>query len=162
MKKGLFFIAFFLAACTGYSQAYIPMPADSAVWRYRNYDIDYLTQVLDNILFVNGTDTIANGHTYHKIMSRTMKVTVPNDSIPPIVPVTANYADIVYGGMRESGKQVFLLDLHGEELIYDYNVIVGDSIPAYNGKKKVIAIDSVLISGVYRKRYLTSLSFYIM
>ena len=54
-------------------QAYIPMPADSAVWRYRINDLDYVTQILDNIIFLTGEDTIAFGHTYHKLMSRTCR-----------------------------------------------------------------------------------------
>jgi hypothetical protein len=132
------------------------MPADSAVWRYRITDIDYLTQIFDNILFLNGQDTFANGNTYHKIISRTCKQTGPEDFDPPFVDVVANGPDFYYGAIRESGRKVFLLAGSGEQLIYDFTVAAGDSVPAYSGKDKVTAIDSVWLGGAYHKRYLTT------
>jgi hypothetical protein len=155
MKKLLSFTLLLISGhCFG--QAYIPMPTDSAVWRYRIHDIDYLTQVLDNILFLNGQDTIANGITYHKIMARTCKQVGGPGYDPPYVPIDATIPDFYYGAIREQGKQVFLLAGAGEQLIYDFTVSVGDSIPAYTGKNMVTTIDSVLLNGVYHKRYLTT------
>jgi len=132
------------------------MPADSAVWRYRMYDIDYISQVMDCIMFVNGSDTIVHGKTYHKIISRAYNRVVPYGTIPPIVTADANVPDTYYGAIRDSNKQVFLLTIAGEQLIFDFNAVVGDSIPAYSGKDKVIAIDSVLLGGIYHKRFLTT------
>lgn len=167
MKKLLFFIVIVFSAHAVFAQSYIPMPADSASWRYREYDIDYVTQVIDMILFVNGTDTIApaalGGRTYHKIFSRGRIITVPNDSIPPIVTVDATYPDTYFGAMRDSGRQVFQLTLSGEIMMYDFTAAIGDSIPAYSGKDKVIAIDSVLLGGIYHRRFLTNDStFYVI
>jgi hypothetical protein len=78
------------------------MPADSAIWRYRIYDIDYETQVLDNILFLDGKDTIANGKSYHKIMSRTCRQVGGPGYNPPYVSIDATVADFYYDGRAVS------------------------------------------------------------
>ena len=160
MKKILFFTILFFSSHIGFSQVYVPMPVDSAVWRYRIYNPDYVTQVFDMILFVKGTDTFANGKNYHKIFSRARIYTVPIDSIPPVVSVIATYGDTYYGAMRDSGKQVFQLSGTGEQLMFDFNAVVGDSIPAFYGKDKVVAIDSILLSGTYHRRFRTNDSTY--
>ncbi len=132
------------------------MPADSAIWRYRIYDMELVTEVFDNILFINGKDTNANGQTYHKIFSRSYMQIVSSGTHPPILTVDASSPDIYYGAYREAGKQVFLLAGTGEQLLFDYNAGVGSMIPSYGGTIKVTAIDSILLSGVYHKRYLTT------
>ena len=156
MKKGLLSLLLFVVAHTCFSQAYISMPADSAVWRYRMYNIDYIEQVMDCIMFVNGSDTLVNGKTYHKIISRGYNRTVPYGTTPPVITAYANIPDSYYGAIRDSAKQVFLLTISGEQLIFDFNAVVGDSIPAYSGKVKVVAIDSVSLGGVYHKRFFTT------
>ena len=157
MKRCLVFICLLFSGLYVYGQAYISMPTDSgARWRYRLYDIDFTTQVLDNIIFLNGKDTVAGGYTYHQLMSRTHVQTVPIDSVPPELAYGASYADLFYGSIRESGKKVYFFSGAVEQLIFDFSVAVGDSIPAYGGKRQVIAIDSVLLNGVYHKRYRTT------
>ena len=140
-----------------HGQAYVPMPSDTAVWRYRILDIGDFTQVLDNILFQQtGKDTVSGGNTYHKLYSRThFQVEVPG-SPPPIVPVTASAPDVYFAAIRESGKRVYLLSAGGDQVIFDFNVNMGDSIPAGAGKKKVVSTDSVLVNGKYHKRYNTN------
>jgi Secretion system C-terminal sorting domain len=155
MKHFLLIVTLLFCDHTGFGQAYIPMPADSAVWRYRSFN-DIGTMVIDQVLFVNGTDTIAHGNTYHKIMTRSFIQTGPAGFSPPVVTVEANTPDTYYGAMRESGKQVFLLSASGEHPMFDFNAGVGDSIPAYLAKVKVTGIDSVLLGGTYHKRYLTT------
>jgi len=163
-KNILLFVIMVLPLCTGFAQSYIPMPSDSATWRYRFYNVDYVTQVIDCILYVNGTDTVApaalGGRTYHKVFSRSFIQTVPNDSFPPNVSVVANYPDTYYGAIRDSGQHVYFLTLSGETELFDFSVAINDSIPAYSGKVKVIAIDSVLLDGTYHRRFLTSDSTY--
>ncbi|MFI5196900.1 MAG: hypothetical protein ACHQD8_07400, partial [Chitinophagales bacterium] len=156
MKRLLFITFLFFASYNSFSQAYIPIPTDSAVWRYRMFNYDYQDQVMDCILFLNGTDTIAHGITYHTIMSRAYNRVVPHGYVPPVVSVDAGNSDVYYGAIRENGKQVFLLQVSGEQLIFDYNAAVGDSIPVYSGKKKITSIDSVFLGGVYHKRFLTT------
>src|ERR1019366_5279989 len=157
MKKQLLFILLFFSCQHGFTQAYIPMPADSgATWRYRIYDIDVLVQVIDQLIFLNGKDTIAHGNSYHQLISRSCRQTGSGSFNPPIVTAIATIPDIYYGAMREVGRKVYLLTISGERLMFDFNVAIGDSIPAYSGKIKVTAIDSLLLNGVYHKRYLTT------
>ena len=133
------------------------MPSDSgATWRYRIYDVDYITHIIDFILFLNGEDTIANGNIYHKIISRSASYIVPNGTNPPVVPVNATYPDIYYGAMRESGKEVYLLNGPGETLMFNFNAVIGSSVPSYSGTDEVVGIDSVFLLGIYHKRYLTT------
>lgn len=157
MKRLLFTFILVLSSGNCSGQAYIAMPSDSATWRYRIYDADYLVQVIDFILYLNGTDTIANGHTYHKIYSRQCRQEGPIGFNPPLVDEEATSADTYFGAIRESSKQVFELEGSAEQLIYDFTVAVSDSIAAYSGKDKVVSIDSVLLTdGLYHKRYLTT------
>ena len=137
------------------------MPTDSAVWRYRLYDADYLIQVIDCILYVNGTDTTDHGNTYHKIFSRVHKSFISIDSsLPPVTDVYASYSDTYFGAIRESGKKIFMLTNTAEQLIFDFNSSVGDSIPSSAGNDIVVAIDSILLAGTYHKRYRTNDSTY--
>jgi hypothetical protein len=157
MKTLLFLVILSLSSHFSFGQAYIPMPADSATWRYRIYDEDYLVQVIDFILFFNGRDTLANGNSYHQVFSRTALQMGPIGFNPPIVALDATSSDIYYGAIRESDKKVYLLAGAGEQLIFDFTVSVGDSIPAYGTKDKVVAIDSILLSdGLFHRRYLTT------
>lgn len=160
MKKLLLLILFFSPLSSAFGQTYIPMPGDSATWRYRIYDIDYITQVFDIMVFQNGEDTTINGKTYHKLFSRLNKQVGPYGFNPPIVPVTAIQPDLYYGAIRENGKRVYTLTSTNEQLIYDFNAVVGDSIPSSQDKVWVTKIDSVLLNGTYHRRYLTNDSSY--
>src|ERR1700761_5634499 len=98
MKFWFCLLSFFL--CTGASaQTYIPMPTDSAAWRYRIYDIDYVTQVFDIMIYQNGTDTTVNGQTYHTLFSRLRQQVGPYGFNPPVVAEQATYPDIYYGAI---------------------------------------------------------------
>ena len=157
MKKYLLTLLLSLCSLYGHAQVYIPMPADSgATWRYRIYDIDYITHIVDVIMFLNGEDTMAYGNVYHKIISRSASYVVPSGFDPPVVPIGASNPDTYYGAIRESGKKVYQLNNSGEALIFDFNALVGDPVPAYSGTDQVTDIDSVLVSGTYHKRYLTT------
>lgn len=157
MKRWLLCFFMLVAHLQTNAQAYISMPSDSATWRDRIYDEDFLTQVFDVIVYVKeGEDTIRDGKTYHKLYSRAHRQVVPNGTVPPVTPVTATTPDTYYGAYRESDKKVYYLFLSGEKLIYDFTVSVGDVIPAHIGFDTVTSIDSVLLGGVYHKRYLTN------
>lgn len=156
MKWLILILSMGIPAVTG-AQAYIPMPADSgATWRYRVYDIDYITQVIDNIIFLNGADTVAHGNTYHKLMSRSCRQVGGAGFDPAIVSIEANAPDTYYGAMREAAKRVYLLTGAGEQLVFDFNALPGDSIPGSASRVLVTATDSLWITGSYHKRYLTS------
>jgi len=162
LKNLFLFFTFLFPFLSCFGQAYIPMPADSAVWRYRIYDIDYITQINDFILFSRGQDTIANGHVYHQIFSRSSMQTGGIGFNPPIVTTEANLPDLYYGAIRDSNKMVYLLEGSGEELMFDFNAGIGDSVPANAGKIKVTGIDSVLLGSEFHKRYHTTDSLFYL
>jgi hypothetical protein len=140
----------------GSAQAYLSMPSDSAVWRYRIFNIDYFVQVLDNILFVNGQDTAFGGHTFRKIISRTCIKVGGTSFDPPIKDEVATTPDTYYGGIRDSAGYVYFLNGSAVSLIYNFNAHVGDYIPAPSGTLPVVSIDSVLLGGRYHRRFFTS------
>jgi hypothetical protein len=157
MKRRLLLFLFLLYTLPGSGQAYFPMPADSATWRYRIYDADFIVQVIDLILYINGTDTVANGQSYFQVFSRQCRQVGVSGFDPPIVAEEATSPDIYFGALRESNKRVYELAGAGEQLIYDFTASVGDSIPAFGGNDRVDGIDSVLLDdGLFHKRYLTS------
>ena len=133
------------------------MPADSgATWRYRLVIDDDESNVTDFLIYLNGGDTVALGNTYHKIISRNCIQYVPLGTVVPVVAENATLGDVYYGAYREVGKKIYLLYVSREVLMFDFNVVIGDSIPGYSGNLMVTAIDSIQLSGVYHKRYHTT------
>ncbi|MDG1332192.1 MAG: hypothetical protein P8P74_07670 [Crocinitomicaceae bacterium] len=77
---------------------------------------------------------------------------------------SVSYGEYYYGAIRESGKQVFLIQGgapdSSEYLAYDFNLSIGDTLPSPDGNpfadpdgRIISVIDSVLVFGNYRKRY---------
>ena len=73
-----------------------------------------------------------------------------------------NYYEYYFGALRENEKQVFLVpDFSSSEyLAYDFNLSVGDTLPSPDGNisanpigRIINTIDSVLVFGSYRKRF---------
>lgn len=157
MKKTLYSSLLLLLSYCGNSQTYYPMPSSDATWRYRLIVIDDNKDITDLMLFVNGTDTVSGGQTYHKVFSRSYLQHVDmSASLPPVTDATASISDIYYGAYRESDKKVYLLTASGEQKIYDFNAVVGSSIPGYSGLITVTATDSILLDDGYHKRYKTT------
>ena len=86
---------------------------------------------------------------------------------------SVNYYDGYFGALRESEKKVFLIrgntDSSSEYLAYDFNLTVGDTLPSpthfgiSDPENRIIeSIDSVLVFGTYRKRYLISSSRFVI
>jgi hypothetical protein len=157
MKTLLLIFMLSMITCTGYAQVYIPMPVDSASWRYRSFVVDEETEVIDFILYVNGSDTVVGGNTYHKVFSRTAHQFVPNSAPAPLVIDTdAAFSDIYYGAYRENDKKIYYLFPSHERLIYDFNMVPGDATPVYTGYDTVTTTDSVALADGYHKRYNTN------
>lgn len=157
MKNLLIFILFVFPIKYTYCQ-YIPMPSDSSSWRYRVNDIDgAIEHVNDLLLLFNGQDTIANGHTYHQVFSRSFITSGATYYNPPLVNVIANHADLYFCAIREDSQKVYQLNIGSESLIYDFTATVGSYIPAYTGTVRVTGIDSILLNdGLFHKRFLTT------
>ena len=161
--KGLILSILLLSISSScFSQAYIHMPSDSAVWRYRFYDIDFITQVMDMILYVNNEDTLHGGKSYHKVFSRSRYTAQDNSlPLPPVTDVVASYPDQYYGAYREEDKKIYYLTSSGaERLIYDYTAGVGDDIPSYAGTATIVSIDSIALADGYHRSFNTSISYF--
>ena len=160
MKKLLFSVFLLLFSYTGFCQDYFPMPANNATWRYRSKIVDDIVNISDFMLFLNGQDTVIFGNTYHQIFSRNSNQAGPLGFDPPIVAINATIPDVYFGGIREIGKKVYFFSGGSEQLIFDFNAVVGSYIPAYTGTIRVVSIDSILIGSIYHKRYKTTDSTY--
>jgi Secretion system C-terminal sorting domain len=164
MRYAAFLVLIGLLSGTAHGQAYIPMPTDSAYWRYRIVDVDdSVSSIYDFLLLVNGSDTTApSGRTYHKVMVRRASQTFYGSYIPPVTSLVANSWDEYYGGLRDSAGMIYFLwgSTGAEELIFNYNAAVGDLIPAYSSPKSVTAIDSIFLAGAYHRRFHTTDSAY--
>jgi len=146
-----------------YGQAYIPMPTSSVWWRYRMYVPELVTNVFDDAYLMEGNDTTAFGQTYSVITGRELFRSGRLGYDPPVKDDTADYPDVYYCAIREESKKVYQLTDTGEFLLYNFNVGIGDSIPDYFSNAAVTSIDSVLLGGVFHKRYMTSDSgFYVI
>lgn len=82
-----------------------------------------------------------------------------------------NYYEHYFGAIREAGKQIFLLpNLSSlEYLAYDFNLLVGDTLPSPDGNlsansngRIINSIDSVFVFGSYRKKYVVNNYKYII
>jgi hypothetical protein len=144
MKK-CFLIFFMLKISFSFGQSYTPFPDSNAVWVNHHYSFgsgwpDYIdpedVSEIKNYC-VNGVDTIIGSETYTQVTL-----------------CGSNYV----GAIRDNGGQIFYIpaDSIDEELLYDFTVQVGDTIPyafdiwSYSEPLIVQNIDSTFISGTYR------------
>jgi hypothetical protein len=119
------------------------------------------------------SDTVINNSVYYKLFTRIWSVLnwmgapppqcqgsyVLNDSLSPIAYV------------RDTLGKILLYDIqsNSDTLLYDFNLNIGDTLPLsfnnYHTDNTVVAIDSILVSSVYRKRFqimdVNSNTFYI-
>jgi hypothetical protein len=160
-------ILFCIASCSlkVSSQSYHPVIEDDKVWlesfnmgvNICNYESVYQLRF--------GGDTLINEFTYRKILSRTYSPVSAGPYCPPFV-LNQNWFELDYVFMREdtTARKVFIWTLgdnpDGEEvLLYDFNLQVGDTIPASGyvtgGIDCVIYSieDFLLLNGEVRKKY---------
>lgn len=151
------------------AQNYYPFPDSSAIWRMETAagsEPDPIF-IFHHSVFISG-DTLINGNTYHKLYNSNI---IASDTL------NSNYT----GAIREVNKKVYLqLDslaayniannyffcrwvnspdtsvLNKDLLLYDFSVVIGDTI-LYDYldsiKIEITSIDSILIQNQYRKRY---------
>jgi hypothetical protein len=150
------------------AQVYQPFPTDSSNWRqasatwflpvYEQWDYNYFFQ----------GDTVLSGQTYHKIYRTgtyayytvTMPFMIHTLTMGPYLTT-----DTYVGGIKEDGaKKIYFYPdtatVSSEQLLYDFNLTVGDTLPVdYNnnsyalGANVVSSIDSVLLGTNYHKRF---------
>lgn len=154
MKKYLCVILiFFTLNVKGQTSVYHPFPDSAAVW-----NIHFLAYCFfngdgnDYYSITFSGDTIVNSQTYHKL------------STPFIQSFSTGICGSGIAGYRGAirqditNKKVFYLPPADstEELLYDFNMQVGDTVKGYietYAIDTVESIDSVLVGSSYRKRW---------
>lgn len=163
MKNHLLAFLVFLSTISignGQTNVFHPFP-DSVIWRVDyNYNFVFQFPCWKNYYFqyYSTGDTIINSSVYRKIFVNEVQDT--NICWGPSYLPVPGYV----GALKDdslSNKTFFVFpNSTTDSLLYDYNLAVGDTIkgiisqfynPGYNGV--VLSVDSVLISGQYRKRW---------
>jgi hypothetical protein len=157
MKWLLFIIAIF-AALAGQSQTnlYHPFPDSNAVWNFNYFWACMGSDPTNDFFSVTYSgDTVIGSNIYHKLY-------IPfilHQSAGTCGGETPGYK----GAIRHDGlnKKVFFVSPSSasEELLYDFNLQVGDTVQGYLGSFALPAdvvqeIDSVLTGNSYRKRWI--------
>jgi hypothetical protein len=154
MKKLLpCFILFLPLLSKGQASVYHPFPDSNAVWRQFTawYDAGCnCYPCRDYQVYING-DTIINSVTYKSLYwSGTWG--------PGFCDWAVFSTGSPYVAYRESNKQIWLYhyDLHNEELLYDFNLNVGDTLTTLFSQIIISQVDSILVGSTYRKNYYCS------
>ena len=164
MKKYQFaFLLFILSFSIGNGQTniYHPFP-DSVIWRV-DYNYDFLFQYpcVKHYYFeyYSTGDTIINSSVYRKISLNGVYDTSSCMGQPDYLPMVGYRGALKDDSLANKTYFVFP-NSTTDSLLYDYNLTVGDTIKGiisqfYNSFNKgvVLSIDSVLINGLYRKRW---------
>jgi len=121
MKKFYFFVITIIITSSCFGQAYRPMLSNSSEWYYFILGFD---NNIGTTLFSNDGDTLINGYTYSKINE---------NMVYGPTPFTASTLHL----LREdsAAKLVYSLRYQDTVLLYDYNLLPGDTFfkPAHLG-----------------------------
>jgi hypothetical protein len=160
----LFLLTTFSFAVNAQTNIYHSFP-DSVYWRVDcHYDKQFLGPCYVNSYFQYSSkgDTVINSSIYKKIYRSGVRVDTLfcyDPHYAPAVPPSG-----YMGALREdstANKTFFVFaNTSTDSLLYDYNLIIGDTLRGFIGELyfghyhlAVLAIDSVLINGHYRKRW---------
>lgn len=161
-KMFLYLLANIIAfSTTAQTSIYHPLPDSNANWNFSYYDVMSGSSALYSLTITG--DTAIAGQTYHKLYQPFVIA-----SPPGFTGFTPGYKCAI----RQDTliKKVFIIPPLDtiEQLLYDFNLQVGDSIQGYlefyNFHNQVQAIDSVLVGNNYRKRWIIGpcLYFYLI
>ncbi|MCW3071834.1 MAG: hypothetical protein JWO44_1724 [Bacteroidetes bacterium] len=176
MRKTLLLLFFIgcLSNLGAQSWVYHPFPASDALWRESSGDYP-CNCCRDYQYSING-DTVIGGNTYHRLKWSGIFYDSPNvpyvggsywgcaSSPPPYMAyLNSTIASFYPGAFREdvANKRIYFIEPGNttDTLLYDFNLAVGDTLPdSYISDQSfyhniVSSIDSVLVGGVYRKRF---------
>ena len=159
MKKLLLLVVLFPAIL--FSQSYIPFisTSDSSdTWMDVNGCTNGSCYYSSTKRYTINGDTTIGLNTYAKLFVKE-KYELGSDQ-GQWCPEGVSYYEYYFGAIRESGKKVFVVPAASSEyLAYDFNLTVGDTAPSPKNTpgnelfRVIWSIDSVLVYGVYRKRY---------
>ena len=134
------------------AQDYKPFPTSNAMWRER---FDGFEVNCENYQYLITGDTIINGLTYHKLQKSGILYFAGRDGCDWNNTRNINeYAGCFRNDTSE--KKVYYIYSDTEELIYDFSLSVGDTIPEpyyYSNYHTIESIDSIEIGGKFHKRF---------
>ncbi len=153
MKKIITLILLWLLINSLKAQKYVPFPDSNALWEVQGYNEincpppTYLCFTVQ--YYING-DTSINTIQYHKLYS--------------VYLLETQYPTYAYkGAIRQdtAQKKIFfwLPNNPHEDILYDFNLNIGDTLPEtllVPFKYWVTELDTVVIGGIARKKYLIS------
>lgn len=154
MKKNLLLILTAVTfSATAQTSVYHPFPDSNSVWNY-HYVLNCIQGYADEYysLTISG-DTTISAQLYHKLF-------IPY--VQSFSTGTCEFHSVGYkGAFREDtlNRKVFFIppSQSTEQLLYDFNMQVGDTINGYLGyfglPSIIQSIDSILVGGTYRKRW---------
>jgi hypothetical protein len=153
----ILFIIFNFVGQLAFSQNYFPFPKDSSFWSQREYYNDG-TGIIENIHTINFEgDSLINGYSYNKLYSSgTENIYNQFGGLISSTPVNRH----LYTLLREdSSKHIFEYSSGQEQLIYDFNLELNDTLD-YTAYRYILAegtyvsvVDSILIGTEYHKRF---------
>lgn len=159
MKKLLAIPWIVLCGTHGSAQSYQPFPSADAVWRERSSG--FQCSCCADFQYAITGDTTINSLIYHKLHKtgvRYLEDQMGNCTQDVLMPI-----DQYAGCFRNDPiqRKVYFMPASGQQetLLYDFNLTVGDTVPAtllngYGTTTNVVSgIDSVLLDGVYHKRF---------
>jgi Secretion system C-terminal sorting domain len=162
MKIKILFSLMIVSASYSKAQTstYHQFPDSSAVWNVKAYEpCGFFFNITESSysIFMDG-DTVLNGFTYHRL-----SIPIIESNAQSGCPQSGSWTSPGYtiGYMREdtSLKKVFFKRTLSTpaELLYDFNMEVGDTLQGYLAHPTEIdvvqSIDSVLVGSGYRKRW---------
>jgi hypothetical protein len=166
MKKLLLisFLLLQLSQSEAQSWIYHPFPDSLATWNvsYQEYGVGYCGEYS----YTFSGDTLINGVTYQKVLKtgHDFSMTFTPSPFPTWncnhSVMYSNYT-VYAAAIKEDmlQKKIYVVAPSDTlvQLLYDFNMNVGDSLKGYlslcDGCSKVASVDSILIGGTYRKQW---------
>jgi len=154
MKKITLLTAGLFLAILSYCQVNYPIPQDeTSEWRIWNSTWDppsSIVQSSDARVFVSG-DTIINGKVYSILLASGL-TTYEYQGISN----SWSFENEFYTFIRTDSARTWIYRNGQEELLYDFTLQAGDTLPETSinwGTVVISSIDSVLVDGKYLKRF---------
>jgi hypothetical protein len=165
MKKILVLFSTILTLVANGQTSYYSFPDSNAVWNIETYyqcwgGVPGPVYQFYSITFSG--DTLISSQTYHKLTAPFVETYASGCSGGGIV------LDVYKGAIRQdsTNRKVFFVPPSNniEELLYDFNMQVGDTVKGYletfaSPVDTVESIDSVLVGSTYRKRWNINLGY---
>ena len=136
------------------TSVYHPFPDSNAVWNFNLQSYCFANGTANEYYSITfSTDTVIGSQTYHKLITPFVKSFSTG--------ICGGYPVGYKGAIRQdsAARKIFFVPPSGsaEQLLYDFNMQVGDTIQGYLDyfglPSTVQFIDSVLIGSTFRKRW---------